>query len=127
MADVQPPLIHARLVLDPLLMKYVLVGVLTGASLFAGQGQQTFTGTITDSECSGGDHSRMQMGANNAECTLACIDAHGATYVLYDGKNAYKLSDQQKPEAFAGHKVVVVGTLDAQHLTIQVQSITAAE
>jgi len=24
------------------------------------------------------------------ECTITCIDAHGATYVIYDGTNAYK-------------------------------------
>jgi hypothetical protein len=35
-------------------------------------------------------------------------------YVLFDGKNAYTLSDQQTPEKFAAQKVSVVGTLDAK-------------
>lgn len=69
----------------------------------------------------------MQMGPTDAECTIACVAAHGATYVLYDGKNVYTLSDQQTPEKFAGRKVRVVGTLDAGARTIQVDSIAAAE
>ena len=57
----------------------------------------------------------------------ACVEAHGATYVLYDGKNVYTLSDQRTPEKFAGQKVKVVGTLDVKSKTIQVDSITAAK
>jgi hypothetical protein len=89
--------------------------------------KQTFTGVITDDNCYNGDHSRMRMGPTDAECTKACIDAHGALYVLYDGKNAYTLSDQKTPEKFAAQKVKVVGTLDAKTKTIQVESITAAK
>ena len=57
----------------------------------------------------------------------ACVSVHGASYVLYDGKNAYILSDQKTPEKFAGQKVRVTGTLDAKTMTIQVESITAAK
>lgn len=53
--------------------------------------------------------------------------AHGATYVLYDGKKAYDLSNQQTPEKFAGRSVTITGTLDAKTLTIQMDSITAAK
>ena len=86
----------------------------------------TFTGVITDDNCVNGDHSHMKMGDTDAECTVACINAHGASYVLYDGKNAYTLSDQKSPEKLAGKKVKVVGTLDAKSRTIQVSSITAS-
>jgi len=86
-----------------------------------------FTGTITDSMCAEGDHSRMRMGSNDAECTIACVAAHGALYVLYNGKDVYTLSDQQTPEKFAGKKVTVTGTLDPKTKTIQVDSITAAK
>jgi hypothetical protein len=105
-------------------MKSLIVASLLVATLAGAQGQQKFTGTITDSMCAEGDHSRMRMGSTDAECTIACIDAHGALYVLYDGKNAYTLSDQQSPEKFAGKKVTVTGTLDARTKTIQVQAIT---
>ena len=108
-------------------MKRLILNLLAIAALAEVTGKQTFTGTITDSMCDRADHSRMKMGSTDAECTLACIDAHGATYVLYDGKEAYTLSDQQKPEKFAGQKVTVIGTLDAKTKTIKVDSITAAK
>jgi hypothetical protein len=97
------------------------------AALAGAQRKQTFTGIITDSMCARADHSRMQMGPTDAECTLACISEHDATYILYDGKEAFNLSDQKKPEKFAGQKVIVIGRLDAKTKTIQVESISAAK
>jgi hypothetical protein len=91
------------------------------------QGQRKFTGVITDSECSSADHKSMRMGPTDADCTIACVMAHGASYVLYDGKEVYMLSDQKAPEKFAGKKVTVAGTLDAKTTTIKVDSITAAK
>jgi type 1 fimbria pilin len=108
-------------------MKSLILGLLVmAAALAAAQGKQTFTGTITDSMCADADHSQMRMGPTDAECTVACVGAHGATYVLFDGKDAYTLSDQRTPERFAGQKVTVIGTLDARTRTIQVDSMTAA-
>ena len=107
-------------------MKHLIVCLLAVATLSAAQGKQTFSGTITDDECSRADHTRMRMGPTDAECTRACISAHGAAYILYDGKEVYTLSDQRTPEKFAGQKVTVVGTLDAKTKTIHVDSITAA-
>ena len=108
-------------------MTPLVVSLLAVAALSAAAGKQTFTGTITDNMCGNAGHSQMRMGPTDAECTIACIDAHGATYVLYDGKNIYTLSDPQLPEKFAGHRVKVVGTLDAKTRTILVESITAAK
>jgi len=105
----------------------LLPSLLAAAVLAAAPPKQTFTGTITDSMCDKADHSQMQMGPTDAACTLACVDVHGAMYVLYDGKNAYALSDQKTPAKFAGKKVRVVGTLDAKSKTIQVESISAAK
>jgi len=106
-------------------MKPVMFSLLIIAALVPAQRNRQFTGTITDSMCAQADHSRMRMGSTDAECTIACISAHGALYVLYDGKDVYMLSDQQTPEKFAGKKVTVTGTLDAG--TIKVDSITAAK
>ena len=108
--------------MKPLIFSFFII-----AALGAAQGKQKFTGAITDSMCTEADHSRMRMGSTDAECTIACVSAHGAMYVLYDGKEAYTLSDQQTPEKFAGKKVTVTGTLDAKTKTIQVDSITAAK
>ena len=108
-------------------MKYLIFILLAVAALAAAQGKQTFTGIITDDNCPNANHSRMQMGPTDAECAMACIDAHGAMYGLYDGKNFYALSDQKTPQKFAGRKVNVTGTLDAKTRTIQVNSIAAAK
>ena len=108
-------------------MKPVLIPLLALAILLAAPASQTFTGIITDSMCPTADHSKMQMGPTDAECTKACIHEHDATYVLYDGKNVYDLSDQKTPEKFAGKKVHVAGTLDPATKTIQASSITAAQ
>jgi hypothetical protein len=87
---------------------------------------QTYTGTITDSMCELGDHSRMRMGPTDVECTNACVEEHEAAFVLSDGKNVYGLSDQKKPAPFAGRKVTVRGTLDAKTKVIHVDAIAAA-
>ena len=104
------------------------IAILTAiAGLAAAQSQRKFTGVVTDSMCSSADHRGMRMGPTDAECTIACVLAHGALYVLYDGKEVYALSDQKTPETFAGKKVTVTGSLDAKTKTIQVASIAAAK
>ena len=108
-------------------MRPVMLTLLAVAVLAAAPGKQKFTGTITDSMCSDGDHSHMKMGPTAAECTNACVSIHGATYVLYDGKQVYTLSDQKTPEKFAGKRVTVTGTFDAKTKTIQVDSIASAK
>src|SRR5262249_27586254 len=108
-------------------MKSLLVSLFIVATLAAAQSKSKFTGTITDSMCPAADHSRMRMGSTDAECPIACMSAHGARYVLFDGKQTYALSDQQTPEKFAGKKVTVSGTLDAKTGTIRVDSISEAK
>ncbi len=95
-------------------------------SLSAGQAPRTFTGVVTDDMCPTGSHVRMQMGPTDADCARACVMAHASSYVLYDGKRAYNLSDQQAPDQYAAQKVRVVGTLDEKTMTIRVESIAAA-
>ena len=108
-------------------MKAVICILALFAAVAVAQGKKTFTGVITDSMCSLADHGRMRMGPNDAECTKACVKEHDASYMLYDGKEAYTLSDQKAPEKFAGQKVAVTGTLDAKTKTIKVDSISAAK
>jgi hypothetical protein len=108
-------------------MTHLIASLLAVAALSAAPATQTFTGTITDNMCGNAGHAGMRMGPTDAECTTACVSAHGATYVLYDGKNVYTLSDQRTPEKFAGQKVRVIGTLDKKTRTIQVESIRPAK
>ena len=99
---------------------YLCVALLLGASLsFAGTvkaGTKTFAGNISDSMC-GLKH--MMPGKNDKECTVECIKA-GSKYVLADlasGK-VYQLSEQKKPEEFAGQKVKVTGTLKGDTISV---------
>jgi hypothetical protein len=108
-------------------MRTLLVGLLALTGLSAAQSPQTFTGVVTDDMCAIGGHATMRMGPTDADCVKACVAAHGASYVLLDGKNVYILSDQQTPEKFAAQKVTVAGTLDAKTKTIKVQSIAPAK
>jgi len=83
---------------------------------------KTFVGSVSDSMC-GAKH--MMPGQSDKDCTLACVKA-GSKYVLADASGkVYQLSDQKKPEQFAGQKVKVTGTLKGD--TITVTSIDAAK
>jgi hypothetical protein len=104
-----------------------LLSLLAVVAPSAGQDTQVFTGVITDNMCAKGGHAQMRMGPTDADCTRACVSAHDAKYVLYDGKEVYTLSDQKTPDKFAGQRVRVAGRLDAKTKTIQVDSITAAQ
>ena len=103
-------------------MKTLILVLYAAATLLAGASSQTFTGTITDSMCVA-NHAMMHV-TPDAKCVRECAKAGGnVKYVLYDGNNVYKLSDQQTPEQFAGNKVKVIGTLFAKTGIIQVERI----
>jgi hypothetical protein len=105
-------------------MKTTIATIFAAAAMMWAAGGQTFTGTVTDSMCSG-DHKAMNMGTDD-KCVTECVKM-GATYALFDGKNTYTLSDQKSAAKFAARKVTVTGTLDAKAKTIQVSSIAAAK
>ncbi|MGB9604500.1 MAG: hypothetical protein ACP5U2_08350 [Bryobacteraceae bacterium] len=85
---------------------FVLAAVLATAIL--AQKPRTFTGVITCTMCKN-DHRAMEITPED-RCVRECIK-HGAKYALWDGKNLYRLSDQQTPEKFAARKVRVTGVL----------------
>jgi len=100
--------------------------VLASAALLFGAGKQTFTGMITDDMCAKADHKDMKMGSDE-KCVSECIKGMNGKYVLYDGREAYKLSDQKGPAKFAAKKVMVTGTLDEKTKTIAVEKIEPAK
>jgi hypothetical protein len=108
-------------------MSRALPLLLALAAISAAPARTTTVGTITDDMCAASGHATMRMGPTDAACTKACIEAHGAAYVLLVGKQVYTLSDQKAPEKFAGQKVRIVGTVDARAKAIHVDSITAAK
>jgi hypothetical protein len=96
--------------------------VLVGIS-FAAPKDATYTGEIMDSHCAMvGNHA----GKDAKTCTLGCVKG-GSSFVLYDAakKAVYQLDDQTKPQAFAGQKVKVMGTLNKANKTIHVTDIQA--
>lgn len=107
-------------------MRMLLIALLIGGT--AGTvAPATFTGTIIDAECARAGHASMRMGETDAECVRACVLSHESAYLLEDGANLYRLSDQKMPERFAAQRVIVVGTLDEKTKTLTVESITAAK
>jgi hypothetical protein len=108
-------------------MKFIGVALLALASMSATQAKQTFTGVITDEMCAGVGHSPMQMGPTDAESTRASVNLHGTSYVLFDGKKAYTLSDQDAGDRFAAQNVRIIGVLNAKTNTIEMESIAATK
>lgn len=79
--------------------------------------------------CAEPGHASMRMGPTDAECTIACVDAHGTLFVLVAGRDVYTLSDQQLPRKFAGQRVRVTGTVETINSgkIFHVKSIVAAK
>jgi hypothetical protein len=88
-------------------------------------------GAIMDSQCAYNVHSdahshdwmtkRGVQGATDEEsCTHHCVKDMGGSYVLVVKKDVYKLDDQVKAEQFAGKKVKINGTLEAETHTLHV-------
>lgn len=103
-------------------MKKLTLVLFAVATLLADGTAHKFAGTITDSMCVA-DHAMMHV-TPDAKCVRECVKpGNSVKYVLYDGKNVYKLSDQQTPEQFAGQKVIVTGTLFTRTGIIQVEKI----
>jgi hypothetical protein len=103
-------------------MKQVIFVLFIAATVLSGSASQTFTGTITDSMCVA-NHAMMHV-SPDAKCVREC--AKGGTtvkYALFDGKNVYRLSDQQTPAGFAGQQVRVTGILFTKTGIIQVEKI----
>jgi hypothetical protein len=108
-------------------MKYLTLVLFAAAAVAATPAPQKFIGVVTDSTCDRGDHSQMRMGPTDAECAKACNSDHGSSYVLFDGRDSYTLSDQRTAVKFLAQKVSVTGTLDAKTKIIQVDSIAAVK
>jgi len=110
-------------------LKLFVVSVLAGAVFVAAPAsprKQTLIGIVTDNMCTHG-HAAMRMGPTDAECAYACVDAHGALYVLVSGKDVYTFSDQQLSAKFAGLKVRATGIVEIVKdvKNFRVDSITA--
>jgi hypothetical protein len=99
--------------------------LLSGLAIFP-KADRIFPGEIMDSLCAEvGSHSTITKEIKaSRDCTISCVQA-GAKYVLYNEhwRAAFRLDNQQTPRAFAGEKVMVIGTYDRVTNTIHVRDI----
>ncbi|HUQ91911.1 MAG TPA: hypothetical protein VM120_09525 [Bryobacteraceae bacterium] len=92
----------------------------------AAEAPKSYTGDITDSMCVL-NHKMMKI-TPDSKCVRECVkNSKDVKYVLYDGKNTYKLSDQKTPGRFAAQKVRVTGTLFSKTGVIKVDKIEVAK
>lgn len=99
----------------------------SGVRFSGGEGQYLQGRDHGQSVCQDGGHEAMfkKEGTNDAKaCTLARVKM-GGKFVLFNGasKTFYQLDDQTRPQAFAGQKVEITGTLDKSTKTIHVTDI----
>jgi len=99
-------------------MKVWLVLILL--ALLATPAQQTWTGTISDSQCKA--HHEQTEGVEemtDAQCTVACIRG-GSKYVFVVEEKVYVIANQDLPDLakLAGVTVKVAGELKGEVLTI---------
>ena len=106
--------------------RFSIALAITIAVAVAADAPKTYTGTITDSMCVM-NHKMMNI-TPDSKCARECVNkSKEVKYVLHDGKNTYKLSDQKTPEQFAARKVKVTGTLFPKTGVIKVDKIEAAK
>jgi len=103
-------------------IKRILVMILVSAAPLATANQGLVDATITDSMCAA-THKSMRTDSDEL-CVRNCVRS-GAKYVMWDGRNAYVLSDQKAAEPWAGRKVRVLATLDAKTKEVHAISIVA--
>ena len=98
---------------------------IVGAAV-AADAPKSYIGTITDSMCVM-NHKMMKI-TPDSKCARECVkNSKEVKYVLHDGKNTYKLSDQKTPEQFVAQKVKVTGTLFPKTGVLKVEKIEAAK
>ena len=73
------------------------------------------TGYVSDAKCAA-DPAKAESDAH-ANCAAACA-RKGAELVFVSGGKVYKVSDQEKLKAHAGHKVTISGKVEGDTLTV---------
>jgi hypothetical protein len=75
-----------------------------------------WTGYIVDQACAG---KKDDKGAadDHAACAARCIKGGSPAVFVSDGK-VYKISNQDKVTAHAGHKVTLYGTMDGDSIKV---------
>lgn len=108
------------------IVRILVVAALLAAPAASAEQASTYIGIVTDTMC-GISHAAMKV-SPEAKCVKECVgDARTFQYALADGKNIYRLSDQQTPEKFAGRRVKVTGVLYSKTKILKVDRIEPAD
>ncbi len=99
--------------------KLALIVLALGVCSFAAMAAQ-FTGVITDSMCASAQGQKAAS-PDHAGCASACIKKGSPAVLMTQDGKVYKLDDQAKVVAHAGHKVTINGTLEGD--TIKIASV----
>ena len=104
----------------------LLLVLLRGPRVQAGNRHVTIAGYISDSMCGLHHGKSVNSAAEERDCTLQCV-RDGSTFILADRANrkVYQLEDQETPRRFAGKKVRVTGEIEEDGL--RVETIEPAE
>jgi len=101
--------------------------VLMTAMLFAAPivfaADQTWTGTISDSDCGRSHKSAIEHAGKKLtdhDCVVACVKDHGAKYVFVAGTRVYNISNQDFAglDEHSGHTVKLTGTMSGDAITV---------
>jgi hypothetical protein len=98
-------------------MKIFMTAALLVCGLAATGMAADFTGFVEDTACS----TKAGM-KNNAECAQKCIKGGDAAVLVTPDGKIYKIADQDKIVAHAGHNVTITGDLKGD--TISVTKVT---
>ena len=110
----------------------VALAVVVSVSASAQQkpGEQTWKGTISDSNCKekhpAGEHDGKKM--TDADCTAVCVKK-GAKYVFVSDGKVYQIANQTSKQiaTHAGHEVELTGTMKADTITASTLKMAAAK
>ena len=110
----------------------VALAVVVSVSASAQQkpGEQTWKGTISDSNCKekhpAGEHDGKKM--TQADCTAVCVKK-GAKYVFVSDGKVYQIANQDSKQiaTHAGHEVELTGTMKGDSITASTLKMPAAK
>ena len=96
-------------------MKKMLVVLgFSAMSMFAAD----YTGYIVDASCAGRQGAKAAS-EDHAACATKCIKGGSAAVLVNSEGKVYKIANQDKVTAHAGHKVTIVGKMEGDTITVE--------
>ena len=77
-----------------------------------------WTGYIVDQSCAGKQGAKAASD-DHAACAARCIKGGAAAVFMTSDGKVYKVANQDKVTAHAGHKVTITGKMDGDTITVE--------